>query len=402
MWQTPWGYPESVALVSGICIVGWLLQCTAGSFNFYLLSRPVNLAAGFLMLVLCIVLGLIARRSSFIRWLSGVPVCVSLLGAFMLLAILMGLTPQVEEGRLPLGLDTMTRSWPFVLVYLTTLLSLGTLLVRRLVAFRLRDYAFYLNHAGLWLLLAAAALGYADLERYVMYVQEGETQWRVYDSAGQVKELPVAIRLNDFDMDVYPPKLAVIDRITGEAQPSADPHYFQIDTDVPAGQLDGWEVEVKTYIHQAMRNSDSTYYEMPMPGSAPAVRVSASRDGKKLEGWICPGNRAQRYMTLPLDERHDLVMTRPEPRSFTSDIVVYTRDGAIEETVLEVNKPLRTGSWTIYQYGYDNDSGRLSAYSSFELVYDPWLLPVYAGILLMMLGSVCMLWSARSEKGGEQ
>ena len=52
----------------------------------------------------------------------------------------------------------------------------------------------------------------------------------------------------------------------------------------------------------------------------------------------------------------------------------------------------------LYQYGYDNDAGKLSTYSSIELVYDPWLIPVYIGIIMFMLGSFCMLWAGNSRK----
>ncbi len=400
IWQTPWGYPESAAVVGGVVVIGMILQIVAGEFDFYLLARPVNFTIGLLLIVLSVWLGIEARRSSIARWLSGVRISVTLILALLFLAIIMGLTPQKENSVSLLGFDAMTRSWPFVLVYLLTLLSLGALVVRRLSVFRWRDYAFYINHIGLWLLLAASGLGYADMERYIMHVREGETEWRVYDDAGNMRELPVAILLNDFDMDVYPPKLAVIDRNTGEVQPPGNPQYFQIDRDIPNGKLDGWNIEITEYIHNAVRSSDSTYREVPMPGATPAVKVSAARNNETIEGWICSGNQAQLYMTLPLTERYSMVMTVAEPRSFTSDIEVYTDSGEKRKTILEVNKPLRVGPWTVYQYGYDNNAGRLSSYSSFELVYDAWFVPVYIGIIMMMLGSVAMLLNGRNSKEG--
>lgn len=400
MWQMPWGYPESAAMVGGVVAVGIILQLATGPFDFYLLAKPVNLLTGAVLFLLCVRMGF-AHRNAFVKWLTGVPMSVSVMMCLLLLAVIMGFTPQAAGGRESaslLGADAMTRSWPFVLIYFLMLLSLGGVIARRFSVFRRRDYPFYLNHLGLWLLLVSSGLGYADMERYVMYVQEGQTEWRVYDEEKHVKELPVAIQLNDFDMDVYPPGLAVIDRNTGEVQPAGKPACFQIDPDNPAGKIGDWDIEVKEYIHQAVRNSDSTYHSVPMPGAAPAVRVSAIKDGVTTEGWVCAGNQAQMYMALPLTARYSLVMTAPEPRSFTSDIEVYTQDGKARKALLEVNKPLRIGAWTIYQYGYDNNAGRLSAYSSFELVYDPWLVPVYIGILFMMLGSVCMLWAGRDKK----
>jgi hypothetical protein len=100
----------------------------------------------------------------------------------------------------------MTSSWPFVLVYLALLVALGSLIARRLVSFRIRNLGFYLNHIGLWLALFAAGLGHADIERYMVQVDEGTTAQMGYDAAtGHPHPLPVAVTLHDFEMEVYPP-----------------------------------------------------------------------------------------------------------------------------------------------------------------------------------------------------
>lgn len=406
-WQTPWGYPESIAIVCGVVLVGFLLQLTIGSFNFFLLAAPANYILGGIMILLCSASAFFGK-ARFIRWFTGVPFSVSLIIGLLLLTLIMGLTPQAGDfagensGNVfaRLGFDRMTSSWAFVLIYLVTLLSLGCLIARRLRHFRWRDYSFYLNHVGIWLTLFASGLGYADMERYVMHVREGEVEWRVYDSERSVKELPIAIKLNDFDMEEYPPKLTVIDRASGIPQPEAIPDYYQIDTETPEGYLNGWKIDVEEYIHQAVRNSDSTYREVPMPGATPAVRIRAANagTGKKVEGWVCGGNQAQLYMTLPLDEQYCVVMSVPEPKRFTSDVEAYTPDGKTKQAVIEVNKPLRIGHWTIYQYGYDDKAGRLSSYSSMELVYDPWLIPAYIGFALIALGAIAMICSGRRIK----
>lgn len=296
----------------------------------------------------------------------------------------------------------MTSNWSFVLLYAMTLLSLGVVTFRRLLRFHVKDTPFVLQHFGLWLLLLAAGLGYADMERYIMYVNEGETQWRVYGASGEVKELPIAIKLNDFDMDVYPPKLAIINRESGAVQPEGAPEYFQIDPDLIYGSLDGWQIEIDEYIHKAVRGADSSYREVPMPGATPAAKVKAVKDGRELSGWICGGNQMQTYMTMPIDKQLSFVMTPSEPRKFVSDVEVYTEQGDVAAAQIIVNKPLRIGSWQIYQYGYDNNAGALSSYSSFELVYDPWLIPIYIGILFLMLGSLCMVVQGRSRAVREE
>lgn len=410
MWQLPWRYKESIAFVGGIVLIGFILQLTVGNFNYFLLQSPVNLISGGVIIFFLIAFSF-ARKTPFYQWFSGVPFAVTTIAAMLVLALVMGLTPQVARPNphdtgifTSLGFRQVTSSWAFVLVYFLMLLSLGALIVRRLIAFRMRDYAFYFNHIGLWVLLFAAGLGAADMKRYVMHVREGEVEWRVYSENKDVLELPIAIELNDFDMEEYPPKLTVIDRKTGESQPLGKVDYFQIDEKRPSGSLNGWQIELNEYIHQAIRNSDSTYQEVPMPGSSPAARITATnmKNGDIRKGWVCGGNMSQLYMTLGLDSQYCVVMTQPEPKRFLSDIKVFMEDGNEMETILEVNKPLRIGSWTIYQYGYDNQAGRMSTYSSMELVYDPWLYPVYAGIALLAIGSVCLLWSGNRNKKKEE
>ena len=400
-WQSPWGYAQSLVVVAGILLIGFLLQILIGSFSFYLLAFPVNIIVGIVILLSCLLAGWRFRNSWPVQWFSGQSMSVCLIVALLLLSLIMGLIPQLGEehpSHTFLGWETMTRNWAFVFIYLLTLLSLGILIVRRLISFRWRDYAFYLNHMGLWLLLMASGLGYADMERYVMHVYEGDTERRVYGSDEQVKELPIAIELKDYRMDVYQPRLALIDRRTGEVLPAGSPEYFPIDLDNTEGHLGGYGIRLQQYIHQAIRNSDSTYREVPMPGSSPAALIQVRFNGRPMEGWVCAGNRAQLYQPLTLDSLLAVVMTPPEPRSFTSDVVVYTRGGDTQSATLSVNHPVSTGAWTIYQYGYDENAGALSAYSSFELVYDPWLWPVYVGVWMMMVGSACLIWQGRKRK----
>lgn len=406
MWQFPWQYKESIAFVVGIIIIGFALQLTIGEFNFFLLQSPANIILG-IAIILFLVLFSFARKTAFYQWFSGVHFSVTIIGGLLIFSLIMGLTPQVvrinphdHDIFTQLGFRKVTGSWPFALIYFLTLLSLGSLIARRLIAFRKQDYAFYFNHIGLWVFLFAAGLGAADIKRYVMHVTEGEVEWRVYNENGDVLELPIAIQLNDFDMEVYSPKMVVIDRETGVPQPEDIPDYYQIDMKRPESRLNGWDIKVDEYIHNAIRNSDSTYNEVHMPGASPAALISAKNktSGELKKGWVCSGNSAQLYMTLPLDSQYCIVMTQPEPKRFLSDINIFTEDENQAHTVLEVNKPYKMGDWTIYQYGYDNEAGRLSTYSSMELVYDPWLYPAYAGIVLLSVGSICLLWSGNKKR----
>ena len=55
----------------------------------------------------------------------------------------------------------------------------------------------------------------------------------------------------------------------------------------------------------------------------------------------------------------------------------------------------------MYQLSYDETKGKWSTVSVFELVRDPWLPVVYAGILMLLLGSVCLFIQAPGNKEEE-
>jgi len=78
------------------------------------------------------------------------------------------------------------------------------------------------------------------------------------------------------------------------------------------------------------------------------------------------------------------------PKRFASEIQILTRSGKNIETTVEVNKPVEVEGWKIYQYGYDTQMGAMSRTSILELVSDPWLPLVYAGIYMMLAGAVIM------------
>ena len=102
----------------------------------------------------------------------------------------------------------------------------------------------------------------------------------------------------------------------------------------------------------------------------------------------------QQIVEMPLAiELKDFVMETYDdgsPRRFASDIQILTKTGKNVLATVEVNKPVEVDGWKIYQYGYDTQMGAMSNTSILELVSDPWLPLVYAGIYMMLGGAVCM------------
>jgi len=410
LWQFPWGYPEAALFVAGIALTGFLLQLTVGPFDFALLHGPVNLII-LAVLVGSITLGVCFQDSPLMRWIAGIPLSVMLIVALLLFGIGMELTPQLPRppsARAPdlvsrLGFNMVTSAWPFVLLYGMTLIALGITTLKRLLRFSRRDMTFLCNHLGVWILLASAGFGAADMMRIVMHVNTGETEWQVYNKYGDALELPVAITLKKFTMEEYPPNLTILDR---QAEPLpqgkriSGQEFFQIDLKRPEGQLGDWAITLDEYLHTAVRVGGE-YRANPMRESTPAAKVTARNllTGESKTDWVSAGgNIPEFFSAIPLDDRYLLIMTQPEPKRYASEITVIPKGGTPIEATLEVNKPITVGHWMIYQYGYEKALGKMSNWSEMELVYDPWLLPAQIGMGLMFIGALLLVWNGAGRR----
>ena len=240
------------------------------------------------------------------------------------------------------------------------------------------------------------------MKRLTMNTRIGQAEWRATDADGNVYELPLAVELKDFSIDEYPPKLMLIDNATGKALPYDAPEHMLLEEGVKSGMLSGWNIEISDRIEMAASvsgNDTVKYVEWPSAGATYAVNVRAvSPDGKQsVGGWVSCGSFLFPYQALRLDNDCSLVMPDREPRRYSSDVMIYTESGKTLEETIEVNKPAEIEGWKIYQLSYDESKGRWSDISVFELVSDPWLPAVYFGIIMMMLGAVCMFVTAQKN-----
>ena len=86
------------------------------------------------------------------------------------------------------------------------------------------------------------------------------------------------------------------------------------------------------------------------------------------------------------------------PKRYASVIKIAEKSGKEFEATIDVNKPIVVDGWKIYQYGYDTSMGAESKISILEMVSDPWLPLVYAGIYMMLGGAVCMFAFGKKVK----
>ena len=389
MWSKPWSYKEGLIIGAGLLVIGALLQITVGGINWNLFAWPVNLIVLSVYIIVLIAMHLLRKRVYLFGWLSHYSAAVSSLVWVVGMTVAMGLIRQAPSGHASndiLGFSQMISSWSFVLLYLWMATALGLTILRTSFPLKFGRLSFLLNHIGLFIALIAATLGNADM---------------------QLTELPLAIELKDFTIDEYPPKLMLIDNETGRALPEKSPVHLLLEEEVYGGTLQDWELTIQQSIPMAasVATEDTLKFtDFHSMGATYAVHLKAvnRKNRQTKEGWVSCGSFLFPYKALRLDSLTSLVMPEREPQRFASKVKVYTQEGTITEDTIEVNRPMEIEGWKIYQLSYDESKGGWSDISIFELVRDPWLPVVYTGIVMMMLGAVCLFVNAQKRKEEEK
>lgn len=373
--------------------------------------------------------------------MSTMQAAIPAIAAAAILTLIMGVTKQVAEGKRPmdpLGLTKMLSFWPFILVYVWMTAIVGEVTINQIVRFSWRRFPTLVSHVGLFIILTCGTLGSADMLRVKMYCETGQPEWRGLDAFNNVHQLPVAIQLEKFTIDEYPPKLMLIDK-TGRPLPQDKPENLLVDKGMKSGQLLDCKIDILKRIDNAVpvmlskmigkmpegmmgnirmdslgqaRNKDG-YIASDASGSACALLVRVTRGvnangssdshlikGQKqvVTGWITSGSYLFPYQALRLKDGRMLAMPNREPRRFASLVNIYTQSGQNIQTEIEVNKPFTIEGWKIYQLSYNEQMGKWSNLSVFELVTDPWLPVVYIGIFMLLIGAVGMFLTASRKK----
>ena len=441
MWNKPYTLKEGAAIVAGLLVTGGLLQVTLGPLERGLFAWPANFITLILFIFLLIVAFLLRKRSYFCLFMSTMQAAIPAIAAAAILTLIMGVTKQVAEGKRPMdpvGLTKMLSFWPFILVYVWMTAIVGEVTINQIARFSWRRFPALVSHVGLFLILTCGTLGSADMLRVKMYCETGQPEWRGLDAFNNVHQLPVAIQLEKFTIDEYPPKLMLIDK-TGHPLPQDKPENLLVDNGMKSGQLLDCKIDILKRIDNAVpvmlskmigkmpegmmgnirmdslgqaRNKDG-YIASDASGSACALLVRVTRGvnangssdsnlikGQKqvVTGWITSGSYLFPYQALRLKDGRMLAMPNREPRRFASLVNIYTQSGQNIQTEIEVNKPFTIEGWKIYQLSYNEQMGKWSNLSVFELVTDPWLPVVYIGIFMLLIGAVGMFLTASRKK----
>ena len=269
MWKKPWTLKEGFLIGAGLIVTGLLLELTVGAVDWDVFAWPTNIIV-LAVFVLLIIAAYCCRSKVYaFRFLGTFQAAVPALAYAVALTIVMGLTRQTIDVR---GLNNMLSFWPFVLVYVYMAFILGLVTLRHVCHFHWkRDIPFLLNHLGLFIALTCATLGNADMQRLKMLTTIDQVEWRALDADMNLHELPLAIELKKFVMEVYDdgsPK-----RFASEIQimtKKGKNFHTTVDVNKPA-EVEGWKIYQFGYDTNAGADSRISILELVRDPWLPAV-----------------------------------------------------------------------------------------------------------------------------------
>ena len=395
LWQYPWKYRESFIIAFSLLMAGFVIEFFTRNKSILLPSWPVNL---YIILAFWGYIIFVSRyvKNRFVRWLSSQFAAISAISVLTFLILLMGFISQDDKEASSftrsIGLSHVNHSWTYIMCSLYLMIILGFTIIRRLLPVNIKNIAFFLNHAGLWLVIATASLGSADLWKLTMVLKVGEEINTAVDSKRTVYEMPLKLKLLNFQIEEFSPELGIISNkevalITKKGDKLLEAREGN------KGKLAEWDVFVEKFYDSAIKDSSGYVYADKIGSTNAAyINIVNSKTGFKKSGWVTKGSIAMSREFLKLDSKHSVVMTMNQPKKFSSKIQVQYLSGEKKEVNIEVNKPIRINNWKMYQTGYNEKMGKWSNVSIVELVRDPWIPVVYTGIFMILAGSLYLVF----------
>ena len=271
MWNKPWTFKEGFLIGGGLIVAGLLLEMTVGPVVWDAFAWPANglVLAGFVFMI--VAMHLLRRQVYAFRFLTTYQAAIPAMCYAVVLTIVMGLTRQEVNGT---WINNMLSFWPFVLIYVYMAVILGLVVLKTPLSIKSANKLVAgLFHLGLFITMTTATLGNADMQRMRMIVAKGEPEWRVMDQQGYVKEMPLAIELQEFIMETYddgsPRRFASkIEILTQEG----NKYQATVDVNKPA-EVEGWKIYQYGYDTQAGAQSNISILELVSDPWLPYVYI---------------------------------------------------------------------------------------------------------------------------------
>jgi len=225
-----------------------------------------------------------------------------------------------------------------------------------------------------------------ELKEYTVRKEDGRLN--VYLTA-EMKDLPFSVKLNDFKIEYYEPK---VEYLQAETAGGVQQVVAEVGNQLDLGSEAGSAKIVKKYrnLKISIEDGKTTYYDDQNPGSNPALEVEITKpDGETEMRYVFSLHPGFSHN----DSGPKLVYNRPTGgpiRDYISELEVIDEQGKVlAKKDIEVNHPLHYGGYHFYQSSYDAQAGR---YTILQVVSDTGVKIVFAGYWMLCIGVIWHMW----------
>lgn len=266
--------------------------------------------------------------------------------------------------------------------------ALGALLAANVAAcsarrLRTASAASLFLHSGIVLVILGSFASRALRFEGELPLRVGTESDRVY-SGNAIYQLPFSVKLEDFRLQYY---VEPSGKITVRDQDGASDFPVREGTVIKLADKKA-EMKVLKLARDFGLTAKNEVVEKSPYWHNPAAQVEIALGGKKKKLWFFANLPAVHRDELPF--RVSYRLENAHIKNFTSAVLVRPAGGAAFSAEISVNKPLKTGGYTVYQSSYDPAE---AGYSLLTVARDRGLWVVYAGFAALLTGT--FLWLKR-------
>lgn len=216
-----------------------------------------------------------------------------------------------------------------------------------------------------------------------MIIYEGQTQNKIYLDDKTEKELPFAIKLNDFRMTHYQPTYLYATAKSGETWKIP----VEIGSEYDLGPEFGSVAVNKKFdnFKITMEDGKTAFVDSTASGHNPALEITVKNpQGVESSQYIFELHPGHSSPNIPLHFSWSRMVS-----DYISDLEVIDGDEVVKTKSIEVNHPLYYGGYHFYQSSYDSEGGR---YTVLSVTSDSGLAIVFGGFFFICAGVIIHLW----------
>ncbi len=135
LWFYPWGFIESVIIVSAIMLSGFLIDVFSINKQELFIAYPLNIIVLIILFFTLSSIYFIFRKNEFLKWLSSAQLAIVCIAWLLFLVLLMGLFKQGSKTDnflvTRLHFNNILQSSAFILLKLFLIINLSFALFKR-------------------------------------------------------------------------------------------------------------------------------------------------------------------------------------------------------------------------------------------------------------------------------